>query len=119
MSVLIKGMKMPKNCETCEYQTKGACFASGVNKGTITIRRMDKDRPDWCPLVDIKTPHGDLMDRDEFLKRMNVAIAMISGTMKVMGVEDDEEMQVVLETYRDIRDGVKDCDTAIEAEGEG
>lgn len=64
MSILIKGMKMPKNCETCEYQTKGACFASGVNKGTITIRRMGKERPDWCPLVEIKTPHGRLIDAD-------------------------------------------------------
>ena len=53
MSVIVKGMKMPETCEECTYQTKGACFASGVNKGTITIRRMDKDRPDWCPLVEI------------------------------------------------------------------
>ena len=65
MSVMIKGMKMPENCETCEYQTKGACFASGVNKGTITIRRMDKDRPDWCPLVELPEKHGRLFDETE------------------------------------------------------
>ena len=63
MSILIKGMKMPETCEECAYQTKGACFASGVNKGTITIRRMDKDRPDWCPLVELPSKHGDLIDR--------------------------------------------------------
>ena len=65
MSVLIRGMKMPNNCETCEYQTKGACFASGVNKGIITIRRMDKERPDWCPLVELPEKHGRLIDADE------------------------------------------------------
>lgn len=68
MSVLVKGMKMPENCETCKYQTKGACFASGINKGTITIRRMDKERPDWCPLVEIKMPHGRLFDETEVKK---------------------------------------------------
>ena len=65
MSVLIKGMEMPETCEECTYQTKGACFASGVNKGTITIRRMGKDRPDWCPLVELPEKHGRLIDADE------------------------------------------------------
>ena len=64
MSVIVKGMEMPENCETCAYQTKGACFASGVNNGTITLRRMDKDRPDWCPLVEIPPKHGRLIDGD-------------------------------------------------------
>lgn len=68
MSVIVKGMKMPENCETCEYQTKGACFASGVNKGTITIRRMDKERPDWCPLVEIPPKHGRLNDGDAVIE---------------------------------------------------
>ena len=68
MSVLIRGMDMPENCETCAYQTKGACFASGVNKGTITIRRIDKDRPDWCPLVALPEKHGDLIDRNKLIE---------------------------------------------------
>ena len=68
MSVLIRGMDMPENCETCAYQTKGACFASGVNKGTITIRRMDKERPDWCPLVELPEKHGDLIDRNKLIE---------------------------------------------------
>lgn len=71
MSVLIRGMKMPKNCETCEYQTKGACFASGVNKGIITIRRMDKERPDWCPLVELPSKHGRLIDADKLMYDIN------------------------------------------------
>lgn len=67
MSIIVKGMMMPENCETCEYQTKGACFALGVNKGTITIRRIDKERTDWCPLVEIPSKHGRLIDADELL----------------------------------------------------
>lgn len=69
MSVIVKHMEMPETCEECAYQTKGACFASGVNKGTITIRRMDKERPDWCPLVELPEKHGDLIDREQLIKK--------------------------------------------------
>lgn len=27
-------------------------------------------RPDWCPLIEIPEPHGDLIDRDVLAERM-------------------------------------------------
>ena len=73
MSVLIKGMDMPKGCFDCpccaeftdtiaqirEYNCqalndKPICVISG--------RRAD------CPLTEIPTPHGDLIDRDVLLR---------------------------------------------------
>ena len=47
MSVLIKDVEMPKYC--------GSCFV-----GDRTICR------DGCPLVEVPTPHGDLIDSEEF-----------------------------------------------------
>lgn len=45
MSVLIKGMKKPDNCEVCPY---AFCHLDTRN----------------CPIVEIQN-HGDLIDRDE------------------------------------------------------
>ena len=74
MSVLVKGMDMPKICNKCD-------FCTYVEKDrdvwcTSTIRIIKRDitrpeyeyqdlpRPDWCPLVEVKTPHGRLIDAD-------------------------------------------------------
>jgi hypothetical protein len=50
MSVLIKGMKKPDNCEVCPY---AFCHLDTRN----------------CPIVDLPD-HGDLIDRDAFRKTM-------------------------------------------------
>lgn len=46
MSVLIKGMDMPKNCGKCFIGDRSLC-ANG------------------CPLVEVPTPHGRLLDEKE------------------------------------------------------
>ena len=64
MSVLIKGMEMPKNCSTCP------CFQynmfdddiDGYCKALKTkITDSDKYHPN-CQLTEVKTPHGRLID---------------------------------------------------------
>ena len=63
MSVIVKGMEMPKNCQECGLYIEGACYA----KGYRDYRRiMDKSKPDDCPLIELP-PHGDLVDRNELL----------------------------------------------------
>ncbi len=71
MSVLIKGLIMPSCCDGCTFsawsnlhQTASCklhdyapCFADHSREYT------DK-RADFCPLVEIPEPHGDLIDRD-------------------------------------------------------
>lgn len=75
MSILIKGMGIPKNCDSCPLITDGKdyqiCF---VNKEFIPWRWADEhsceqihDRPSWCPLIELP-PHGDLIDRDALIK---------------------------------------------------
>lgn len=64
MSVLIKGMEMPALCQECDLYIDGACYA----KGYRDYRRiMDTAKPDDCPLIEVPTPHGELVDRSELI----------------------------------------------------
>ena len=53
MSILIKGMEMPERC--------GACF---LRVGGCKQRIYMEQPPKYCPLVEIPTPHGRLIDAD-------------------------------------------------------
>ena len=79
MSVLIKGMEMPKCCEECvagayEYNDNDErCFVCGFIKSQhpwecehVEIDGIDttKARADLCPLIEVPTPHGRLGDLD-------------------------------------------------------
>ena len=66
MSVLIKGMEMPKNCDECPcyYETEGAWRNECEVLGKEYI--ADDYRPEWCPLVELP-PHGRLIDADELV----------------------------------------------------
>lgn len=66
MSILIKGMEMPMCCDDCpvfddngDYPT---CILTGLSKGynfPIFEKRMDN-----CPLIEVPTPQGRLIDAD-------------------------------------------------------
>ena len=62
MSVLVKGMKMPKHCAECgfletEYTLECNCLRK-IMQGIFEGRDRD------CPLVEVHTPHGRLCDAD-------------------------------------------------------
>ena len=60
MSVLIKGMEMPRNCRECGLYIDGACYAKGYRDYRSI---MDMSKPDDCPLIELP-PHGRLIDAD-------------------------------------------------------
>ena len=71
MSILIKDMEMPNACwacEGCDGDKKNGYFCI-LHKDAYDLVDIDifKEKPDWCPLVEIPTPHGDLIDRNEVL----------------------------------------------------
>jgi hypothetical protein len=81
MSVLIKGMEMPKNCFKCRfyYPTAGetnegkicaVVMCSAANQGTSEAE-YDGNRPHWCPLVHLP-PHGPLIDTNERLRKRSL-----------------------------------------------
>jgi len=72
MSILIKGMEMPKNCGDCQFV--GCCGAHPVDEWpdiesivTNDVIGTGGERDKNCPLVPIP-PHGDLIDRDPFIE---------------------------------------------------
>lgn len=68
MSVLVEGMTMPTRCEdcpVCHYMERGTITVCGC-KATMMIRPIDcNSKPYWCPLVEVPTPHGRLIDADD------------------------------------------------------
>lgn len=66
MSVLIKGKTMPKCCYTCPISNYDEfldeLFCDYI-KGNVTQFQINR-HPD-CPLVDVPTPHGQLIDMDD------------------------------------------------------
>ena len=60
MSVLIKGMDMPKCDIDCPIFTEEICPVESV----LAFSKMKEERPPDCPLVPVPTPHGRLGDLD-------------------------------------------------------
>ena len=63
--VLIRNMKLPENCDDCEYE-----FACGYGQH-IDGYKMLKGRPDRCPLIALP-PHGRLIDADALAKQLGI-----------------------------------------------
>lgn len=50
MSVLVKGMQMPKSCGECFFYNDGGCFVTMY----IVLLKRNEDKPEWCPLVEVE-----------------------------------------------------------------
>lgn len=61
-SILIKGSVMPLTCEECPCFDSNdySCNVSGVDVAEYQYT----GRPDNCPLVEVPTPHGRLIDAE-------------------------------------------------------
>ena len=73
MSVIIKGMDMPSKCRFCPccadnglIDMRREYFCSAVDSA-LEIDNLDQ-KLSACPLVEIPTPHGRLIDADELEK---------------------------------------------------
>lgn len=60
MSILIKGIKMPKNCFECVVSDAGGNCLLQDRSYLLAWNEQIKN----CPLVEVHEPHGDLIDRD-------------------------------------------------------
>lgn len=69
MSLLIEHMDMPKNCDDCRlrsFNLLGGMMCCLVDENVTNQEFAYKRHPN-CPLAEIPTPHGDLIDRDDLL----------------------------------------------------
>lgn len=92
MSVLIKGMDMPKSCFHCYFCNFGQCK---LNPNITVIKNwLDKTLYKKCPLVGVPTPHGRLIDENELLRHKygfsQTARTIIKNTDAVIEAEVSE-----------------------------
>ena len=102
MSVIVKNMEMPEECNVCPLANynMGTMYCKALPPSTkgYHVIRFEGKRED-CPLVEVKEPHGRLIDAD----KLNIHDVSPAYGFCVMGVtEEDIEL----------------ADTVIEAEGE-
>lgn len=100
MSIILKGIDMPKSCGGCEfnYNLEGGsyewweCVILHDDINQFDTRRTD------CPLIEIPTPHGRLIDGDKFKETMG-----------------DTNMDIYTD---EVKEHIDDAPTILEAEGQ-
>lgn len=87
MSILIKGMKMPKDCIKCPFcllaDGHWKCLADGSFAdfgGTC--------RPPKCQLIEVPTPHGRLIDADALQFGADVFLTREEAESALKGTEE-------------------------------
>ena len=91
MSLVIKGMEMPKNCGDCWFEH---------------AYEFCESKYEDCPLIELP-PHGDLIDR-----RYAIATAC-SGRIRTLPTTEDGENWIRVE---EVRESIKNAPTIIPAE---
>ena len=73
MSILIPGMEMPKGCRCCPF------FAYNGEDDCACIISSEHEP---CPLVEIKAPHGRLIDADDFEEKIIEMLDAVPGAIE-------------------------------------
>ena len=107
MSVFIPGVETPKNCGGCHFRRScfdgtSVCF---LNPGVyIDFVAFEQHRPEWCPFVEIKTPHGRLVDVREVLEKADKA-PWFDGDVSELGLLLGAEVTTIIEAEGGENDG--------------
>lgn len=114
MNILIKGMEMPEVCADCPFRSIPELsmlepnryhYISQCTRVSEEIEDPWRDtlwqlehKESWCPLIEVPTPHGRLIDADALLGHMK----KIHDKWKMEGhytpTTDDEIMTMYMPT---------------------
>ena len=102
MSVIVKGMEMTKNCSDCPLNyDQMSCIVTGTRWWSDTMVLMgfdsDKERMYDCPLIEIPTPHGRLIDAT--FEENHYASMLLNPTPDVTE-QDKHKARIVIEALR-------------------
>ena len=114
MSVLIKGMEMPKSCWNCpcsSYYDRTYQVLCDLTEKRLDDKPWRSGRDSDCPLVEIPTPHGRLGDLDALYEEIS------NGNKAYNGIEGYDGKYPNIANVDDCLDAIKYADTVIEAEG--
>ena len=74
MSIVIKGLNLPSNCNECYLMEDSGCIVTGyhwVTRGYIDMGfDPAEDRHKNCPIIELPESHGRLIDGDEAERRL-------------------------------------------------
>lgn len=107
MSILIKGMDMPRTCKECP------CYYYEYHECNALVGRYvdgEASPPGDCPLIELQ-PHGRLIDADELKKENDKRFRALYG-------EDARTNDLVSYANSWAYLEIKDAPTIIEAEGQ-
>ena len=86
MSVIVKRMDIPKHCRNCKF----SYFTHGISMKCLFISEACKikGRLSDCPLVEVPTPHGRLIDADELKKKLEKHREMCGDIELAHGIDE-------------------------------
>ena len=100
MSVIIKGMKMPKSCDSCDLiqfddeELEAHCPLSPYYRWCGTPPDY---RPEGCPLVEIRTPHGRLIDAEKLAVKIWTEGHFVNGNDCEIAVDFTQSAPTIIE----------------------
>lgn len=75
MGVFVKGMYLPPNCYFCPMTNDGFYLCKANNPHKQLEDDCEERRPNWCPLIEVSEPHGDLIDADKLKETLDYYIS--------------------------------------------
>ena len=110
MGVYVKGMEMPDACYSCPILNQDDCYCE------IKFAKADDifERPNWCPLTEVPTPHGRLIDADATMKQWGLDKATKYGNETA----EQQHFSYSSMMMYEIVDILDDAQIVIEAEDE-
>ena len=109
MSVIVKNMEMPKNCKSCPLRYSSTGYAWCDITGASLALEIDM-RDYTCPLVEIPTPHGRLIDAEKLM--MSLADWWYSS----FGEEETDEAKAIRKVLDTVEQSIGEM-TVVETEG--
>lgn len=96
MSIMIKGMEMPKTCKECPFSDHEAwCLIPGDWRERYYMPKDERSK--YCPLIELP-PHGKLIDADRLLTdRMKSKYYHLPNGDTAIPIIDIEHAPTVLE----------------------
>lgn len=107
MSVIVKGMEMPKNCGRCWFNDSSLSCA--ITGSCIDRDDESRERLDDCPIVALPDHHGQLKDAD----------ALCEDLLERWSVAEIRKEELIKAVMADVVTPIIACQpTVVEAEGE-
>ena len=97
MSLLIKGVEIPKSCWFCWLfrHNNSEFFRCPITHRSV--ENCSKNRHKTCPLVEINTPHGRLIDENEVVKIVKDMHGLCRHDVLIDAIDRIQKLPTIIE----------------------